>query len=792
MKAVNTTASPEKFYGFIHKSLNRIIYCPNFYIAIYDAKKSSIEFAYFKDQFDKEMSYINDFTETHSLTGEVILSGKPLFLSEDQLSRRKKAKRSIGKLSKTWIGVPLIVQNKVIGVMAVQDYETPNYFSQKDFEMFIFVSGQIAFAIERKQMMERVIESEKRFRDMAELLPEAIFETDDELTITYANSKTLDMLGYSKKDIKQGVNCVALIASDNFKGELKKKSKDDETREKSIDESREYIFKRKDGSCFPGIIKTSSIYRTGRLAGLRCVISDISEQKKWEESLRESEYKFRTVAETSAIGIVLYQDDKIVYCNPAAEKISGYTFDEYKDKYFIDIFAPEYKEMIKKISGLRLQGMDAPSGYECKFITKQKEEKWIYLKGSSLMFHGRPAGLASWLDITQRKKADKELNQYRSYLTSIVNSMPSILVGIDISYKITLFNRQAEKKSGLSAEKAEGQNLYTVLPRLKKYSEKITTAIIKQEVQEDLKVPYKKNRELFYENITIYPLVTGDVQGAVIHVDDVTNQVKVESILIQTEKMISVGGLAAGMAHEINNPLAGMMQNAQVVYNRLAKSFPANEIAAASAGITLESIKSYMKDRKILEHLEKINQAGVQAAKIVENMLNFAKKSGAEKSLQSLNEQVDKTIELACTDYDIKKKKGFKKFEIQREYDPELPDIPCEGSKIQQVIFNILKNSTQAFIGNKDNAGILKIIIRTYLSQGMACLEIEDNGPGMEKSILNRIFEPFFTTKAKDKGTGLGLSISYFIITEDHGGEMSVESEKGKGTLFTIKLPVKS
>ncbi|MCK5311281.1 MAG: PAS domain S-box protein, partial [Desulfobacteraceae bacterium] len=342
IKAVSTTTSLEELYAFIHNALDKVISLPNFYIAIYNKEKRSIKFPYFKDQVDKEMSYIKDFTATHSLTGEVILSGKPIFLKKKQLQARRQTGKSIGSPSKIWIGVPLIAQNKVLGVMAVQDYHNPEGFSQSDFEMFIFVSGQIAFAIERKRMMDELVESEKRFRDMAELLPEAIFEADETLTITYANSKTLDMLGYTKKDIKQGVNCVNLIAPENFRIGSKRSNDSINEEDINIEGSKEYIFLRKDGSVFPGIIKTASIDKGTQQTGLRGVIIDISDRKQWEEALKESEYKFRILAETSSIGIVLYQGGKVVYCNPAAEKMTGYTFDEFKNRNMLDIIAPEY------------------------------------------------------------------------------------------------------------------------------------------------------------------------------------------------------------------------------------------------------------------------------------------------------------------------------------------------------------------------------------------------------------------------------------------------------------------
>lgn len=227
-----------------------------------------------------------------------------------------------------------------------------------------------------------------------------------------------------------------------------------------------------------------------------------------------------------------------------------------------------------------------------------------------------------------------------------------------------------------------------------------------------------------------------------------------------------------------------MIQNAQVVMNRLSKDLPANEKAAAASGTTMKAIKTYMEQREILQMLDYINIAGCRAAEIVQNMLGFSKMKAPVKTLQDLPELIEKTLYLMQKGYDLKAVK------LIRAFDPDMPKVPCEGNKIQQVILNIVKNSMDAAAGSAKSSKDLTLWFRLKNEINRVRLEIEDNGPGMDIHIRKRIFEPFFTTKSVDKGTGLGLSISYFIIAEDHKGEMEVESSPGKGTKFIIRLPV--
>jgi len=301
--------------------------------------------------------------------------------------------------------------------------------------------------------------------------------------------------------------------------------------------------------------------------------------------------------------------------------------------------------------------------------------------------------------------------------------------------------------------------------------------------------------------VTIYPLIANGVEGAVIRVDDVTERVRIEEMMVQSEKMLSVGGLAAGMAHEINNPLAGMMQTADVVNDRLTNyELPANRRAAQEAGTTMEAIGAFMETRGIIKMLRRIRTSGSRAAEIVANMLTFARKSDSIHSSHDLAELLDKCVDMAGADYDLKKKYDFRQIEIVREYEEDVTLVPCESSKIQQVLLNLLRNGAEAMQENEElriaNSELKKEKMRFVLrlaherEAGMVRIEIEDNGPGMDEATRKRVFEPFFTTKPTDRGTGLGLSVSYFIVTENHGGKMAVESTPGQGTKFIINLPV--
>ncbi len=399
-------------------------------------------------------------------------------------------------------------------------------------------------------------------------------------------------------------------------------------------------------------------------------------------------------------------------------------------------------------------------------------------------------------EILERKNSERELERLRNLLGNIIDSMPSIVVGVDWECKVTQWNLEAVKLTGLSAEDARDRKLTEVLPFLKKVIGLIDLAVQEHKAQKDIRVKCVINKTERIVDIAVYPLSTHDMEGAVVRVDDETERVRLEEVMIQTEKMMSVGGLAAGMAHEINNPLAGVMQSVQVIQNRLSPELKKNRSVASECHVDMESIHSYMEKRDILRLFVSIVDSGKRAARIVDNMLTFSRKSTSTFVSCNMKDLLDKTIELAANDYDLKKRYDFRRIKIVKEYAKEVSDVRCDPSTIQQVFFNLLKNSAQAIADKNNQVTTLweemtpEIVLRVEQDDDKVMIVFQDNGIGMDEKKRNRIFEPFYTTKPVGVGTGLGLSVSFFIVRDNHKGSIDVVSTPAEGSQFTVTLPV--
>ncbi|WP_170868282.1 ATP-binding protein [Desulfatibacillum alkenivorans] len=393
-------------------------------------------------------------------------------------------------------------------------------------------------------------------------------------------------------------------------------------------------------------------------------------------------------------------------------------------------------------------------------------------------------------DITEIRDAQQTMRNLRLLLQNILDSMPSIVVGLDAYKKITHWNRQAENHSGISAEKARGRSLGETLPEFPLLSDSVNSALETRKIVKNERVVVLTESKARYFDCTVFPLTASETYGAVVRLDEVTDRVNLEQSMVNTEKMASLGGLAAGMAHEINNPLAGMIQNAQVISNRLSTKLPQNHAAAQECGTSMEAIQQYMDKRGVLRMFASLMKSGGQAARIIDNILMFARDKASIYKPHDLNDLMDRSIKLAAADFRVKTHIDLKKIKIIRDFSEGCPPVPCDPGGMQLVFLNLIKNAAQAIADSPTARKNGVIRLKQAKEADMALIEIEDNGIGMTKDLQKRVFEPFFTTRPTGRGTGLGLSVSYFVVTQDHGGDLTLASQPGKGTVITICLPL--
>jgi PAS domain S-box-containing protein len=394
------------------------------------------------------------------------------------------------------------------------------------------------------------------------------------------------------------------------------------------------------------------------------------------------------------------------------------------------------------------------------------------------------------LEVQVRSKIEKKLTGFQNYLNSIIDSMPSALIALDEQLYVTQWNQEASALSGTPLDEALNQPIFLAFAPMKSFLPQLKQTVEKHSVTKIERVTWIKDEERRHYALTFYPLTGGAGRGVVIRIDDITQRLSLEEMMVQSEKMLSVGGLAAGMAHEINNPLGAILHNVQNIRRRLSADLPKNIEQAEAEGIELETINRYLDSREVPKLLDGIAQAGARAAKIVSHMLSFSRLSNRQMAPCDLPALIDQAVDIASNDFDLTIGFDFKGQAIIRQFDPELGPVPGTANELEQVLLNLLKNAAQAIHQREDGAEAGRIILRTRLNPPWAEIQVEDNGVGMSESVRKRTFEPFFTTKEIGQGTGLGLSVSYFIITNNHKGQMEVQSSVGQGTCFTLRLPL--
>ncbi len=376
------------------------------------------------------------------------------------------------------------------------------------------------------------------------------------------------------------------------------------------------------------------------------------------------------------------------------------------------------------------------------------------------------------------KESFNQLHQVKNYLKNIVDSMPSMLIGIDTQEKITQWNSEAEKITGIAAKDANNKPLSDVFPGLFQELKMNRSSILGDK-------PYTvtnfsrddKGRKNFYD-ITVFPLIADGVEGAAIRIDDVTEQLKLEEQLRQTQKMESIGILAGGLAHDFNNILGGIIGPLSYIKHKKDK------------------IKSPQEYDELIEQIE---LSAIRAKDVVKQLLALSRKGEFSFTAVDLNSTIRHVMKICENTFD-------KRIELKPLYLNEPVTVYADSNQIEQALLNLCVNSAHAMTIMKKKGepwgGKLTVSLRHHDADKEFCanhpgaepgfywiLSVIDEGIGMSREMISNIFSPFYTTKSQEMGTGLGLSMVFNIIKQ-HKGLITVYSEIGQGSRFNIYLPV--
>ncbi len=395
-------------------------------------------------------------------------------------------------------------------------------------------------------------------------------------------------------------------------------------------------------------------------------------------------------------------------------------------------------------------------------------------------------------DVSARKQAEKRLRQSEEKFSRLFRLSPDVIVVMNLAEgRIVDVNEAFSRLTGFTYHEAVG----TTALELGLYASPSMRDVVRRRMQAtgqieniDFSLGCKDGRVIPCV-LSGQLLTVGDEKCVMVVLRDVTEFRRMQELMIQSEKMISVGGIAAGVAHEINNPLGIIMVSSQNLVQRTKPDFPRNIEVAGSIGLDMELFDRYMRMRGLYEFVRNIQDAAVRAADIIRHMLDFSRRSESRRTVCDLRAIIERAAHLAGNDYDLKRNYDFKRIELVFECDEDFPAVSCTETEIEQVFLNLFRNAAQAMATAEPHVTDPRIVVRMRAEGERVAVEVEDNGPGMPIEVQRRAFEPFFTTKPPGVGTGLGLSVSYFIITRSHDGQMRVESSPGEGTRFIIELP---
>jgi PAS domain S-box-containing protein len=483
--------------------------------------------------------------------------------------------------------------------------------------------------------------------------------------------------------------------------------------------------------------------------------NDITEQKRIETALRESEEKYRTIFESANdVLILLDTNGKILDVNARLTDIGGYDRYELIGKNLIELTNIIDNESLSIALANFRKTIDGPGivSYQLAMIKKNGEPIYLELNGVPIKKDEKVISVLVILrDITERNKSELLVKEQKALTDRILESTPNAVAVVGKDRHIIMVNKAFERTFQLAKDKIEGKEIGEIIP-VPRIIDAISQTLGSNMSQYPIEFRYKIGA---VEQVLIADIIIMRENEVLAHFEDVTEEREIQGRLYLTDRLASLGEMAAGIAHELNNPLTGVVALSQLLLE---------------SGVPPE----------IKDDLEAISSEGQRAASVVRNLLSFARSHTLSAQPVEINSIIDQVLKLRAYEHRVNN------IEVVTHLASNLPEIVADRFQMQQVFLNIVLNAEQAMI-ESHNRGSLTVT--TERIEGNIKISFADNGPGIPQDIINRIFDPFFTTKEVGKGTGLGLSICYGIVSKQ-GGRIYAESQLGQGATFIVELPI--
>lgn len=631
--------------------------------------------------------------------------------------------------------------------------------------------------VEERKLAEKALKkSEASLRSIFRAAPTGIGVVIDRVIIQ-ANEKLCEMLGYSCNELL-GKNARMLYSTDeDFEYVGREKYAQIRERGTGTVETR---WLRKDGKFIDVLLSSTPIDPDDLSMGVTFTALDITRRKRSEDAQRESEEKYRLLFEnTGTATFVVEEDMTVVKANAKCEELSGFSRDEIEGKMKTTDFVPaeELERIIKYHAHRRGINSKVPSEYEFKFSDKYGNIKNVFIQVS--MIPGTKQSVASIIDITPLKEAENALRESEEKYRELANSLPQVVYEMDANGIITFVNRNAFDFFGYTQDDFDkGLNaLNMLIPEDRdRASENILRRLNGEEFSSQEYTALRKDGGTFPIMVHVTPVIRNNepmgLRGIMIDITDhkqsEEEKKELESQLQQVQKMEAIGTLAGGIAHDFNNILYSILGYAELAMDDV----PEGSLAR--------------------ENLKEVLKGAVRAKDMVQQILTFSRKTDTKKKPIRIQSVVTEALNLLRTSIPTT-------IELRQNIDADCGPILADPTQIHQVVMNLATNAYQAM---REKGGVLELTLMEEkistddsgfyldLHPGKYLkLTVSDTGHGIDKVIMEKIFDPYFTTKGPGEGTGMGLAMAHGII-KDHGGNIKVYSEVGKGTVFRIYLPL--